>query len=50
MRRKKFRSFKFILKAGVEESPANAPLLSLHTKKTHNAKSEVKFKLLIRDL
>jgi hypothetical protein len=42
--------FKFLLKAGVEESIVNAPLVSLHTKNTNNVKSEVRFKQLIRDL
>jgi hypothetical protein len=36
-------SFKFIPKIGVEESIVNAPLVSLHTKNTNNAKSEVTF-------
>jgi hypothetical protein len=35
----------FILKVGVEESIVNAPLQS---KNTNNAKSEVRFKQLIR--
>jgi hypothetical protein len=43
-------SFKFILKVGVEESIVNAPLVSLPSKNTNNAKSEVRFKQLIRDL
>jgi hypothetical protein len=43
-------SFKFVLKVGVEESIVNAPLVSLHPKNTNNAKSEVTFKQLIRDL
>jgi hypothetical protein len=38
-------SFKFILKVGVEES-----IVSLQSKNTNNAKSEVRFKHLIRDL
>jgi hypothetical protein len=42
-------SFKFILKVGVEESIVNAPLVSLQNKNKNNAKSEVKFKQLIRD-
>jgi hypothetical protein len=43
-------TFKFILKVGVEESIVNAPLVSLHSKNTNNAKSEVKYKQLIRGL
>jgi hypothetical protein len=43
-------SFKCILKVGVEESIMNTPLLSLQSKNTNNAKSEVRFKQLIRDL
>jgi hypothetical protein len=43
-------SFKFLLKAGVEESIVNAPLISLQSKNTNNAKSEVRFKQLICDL
>jgi hypothetical protein len=43
-------SFKCVLKVGIEESIVNAPLVSLLSKNTHNAKSEVKFKQLIRDL
>jgi hypothetical protein len=43
-------SFKFILKVGVEESIVNVPLVSLHTKNANNAKSEIRFKQLIRDL
>jgi hypothetical protein len=42
-------SFKFILIVGVEESIVNAPLVSLQNKNTNNAKSEVRFKELIRD-
>jgi hypothetical protein len=42
--------FKCHLKVGVEESIVNAPLLSLQSKNTNNAKSEVSFKQLIRDL
>jgi hypothetical protein len=38
------------LKVGVEESFVNAPLVSLYIKNTNNAKSEVRFKQLIRDL
>jgi hypothetical protein len=37
-------------KGGVEESIVIAPLVSLHSKNTNNAKSEVRFKLPIRDL
>jgi hypothetical protein len=36
------RSFKFILKAGVEDLIVNAP--RLQSKNTNNAKSEVRFK------
>jgi hypothetical protein len=43
-------SFKFILKVGAEKSIVNAPLVSLQSKNTHNAKSEVRFKQLIRDV
>jgi hypothetical protein len=39
-------SFKFIVKVGVEESIVNAPLVSLQSKNTNNAKSEVRFKQL----
>jgi hypothetical protein len=35
---------------GVEESVVNAPFVSLQSKNTNNAKSEVGFKQLIRDL
>jgi hypothetical protein len=42
--------FKFLFKIGVEESIMNAPLVSLQGKNTNNAKSEVRFKQLIRDL
>jgi hypothetical protein len=35
-------NFKFILKVGVEESIVNAPLVSLQSKNTNNAKSEVR--------
>jgi hypothetical protein len=38
----------FILKVSVEESIVNAPLVSLQSKNTNNAKSEVRFKQLIR--
>jgi hypothetical protein len=44
------RSFKFILKVGVEESIGNAPLARLQSKNKNNAKSEVTFKQLTRDL
>jgi hypothetical protein len=44
-----YRVFKLILKVGVEESIVNAALVSLRSKNTNNAKSEVRFKL-IRDL
>jgi hypothetical protein len=37
-------SFKFLLKAGLEESIVNAPVVSLQSKNTNNAKSEVRFK------
>jgi hypothetical protein len=43
-------SFKFFLKVGVEESIVNALLVSLQSKHTNNAKSEVTFKQPIRDL
>jgi hypothetical protein len=44
-------SFKFLVKIGIEESIVNAPLVSLQSKNTINAKSEVRFKQqLIRDL
>jgi hypothetical protein len=43
-------SFKSLLEVGVEESIVNAPLVSLQSKNTNNAKSEVTFKQLIRDL
>jgi hypothetical protein len=41
---------KFLLKVGTEESIVKAPLVNLQSKKTNNAKSEVRFKQLIRDL
>jgi hypothetical protein len=41
-------SFKFFLKVGVEESIVNTPLVRMQNK--NNAKSEVRFKQLIRDL
>jgi hypothetical protein len=37
-------------KVGVEELIVNAPLVRLQSKNTNNAKSEVRFKQLIRDL
>jgi hypothetical protein len=43
-------SFKFILKICIEESIVNEPLVSLQSKNTNNAKSEVRFKQLIRDM
>ncbi|KAH0810923.1 hypothetical protein GEV33_011868 [Tenebrio molitor] len=43
-------SFKFLLKVGVEDSIVNAPLSSLQSKNTNNAKSEVRFKQRIRDV
>jgi hypothetical protein len=43
-------SFKFLLKVGFDESIVNAPLVNLQSKITNNAKSEVRFKQLIRDL
>jgi hypothetical protein len=42
-------SFKFLLKVAVQESIVNAPLVSLQSKNKSNAKSEVRFKQLIRD-
>jgi hypothetical protein len=42
--------FKFILKVDVEDSIVNAPLVSLQSKNTNDAKSGVTFKQLIRDL
>jgi hypothetical protein len=42
-------SFKFLLKVSVEESIVNEPLVSLHSKNANNAKSEVRFKQVIRD-
>jgi hypothetical protein len=42
-------SLKFLLKFGVEESIVNTPLISLQSKNTNNAKSEVRFKQLICD-
>jgi hypothetical protein len=38
------------LLSDVEEWIVNAPLVSLHTKNTDNAKSEVRFEQLICDL
>jgi hypothetical protein len=43
-------SIKFILKAGIKELIVNAPLVSRQSKNTNNAKSEVRFEQLIRDL
>jgi hypothetical protein len=43
-------SLKFLLKVGLKESIVNAPLVSLQSKNANNAKSEVRFKQLIRDL
>jgi hypothetical protein len=37
-------SFNFLLEVGVEESIVNAPLVSLQSKNTNNAKSKVRFK------
>jgi hypothetical protein len=42
-------SFKFLFKVGAEEPIVNRPLVSLEIKNTNNAKSEVRFKQLIRD-
>jgi hypothetical protein len=42
--------FRFILIVGLEESIVNAPLVSLYSKNTNDAKSEVMLKQLIRDL
>jgi hypothetical protein len=39
-----------ILKVGVEESIVNAPLVGLQSKNVNKAKSEVRFKQLIRNL
>jgi hypothetical protein len=39
----------FPSKLTVEESIVNAPLVSLQSKNTNNAKSELRFKQLIRD-
>jgi hypothetical protein len=39
----------YFLKAGVEESIVNGPLVNQQSKNTDNAKSEVRFKQLIRD-
>jgi hypothetical protein len=36
----------FLLKVDVEESIVNTPLITLHSKNTNNAKSEVRFKQL----
>jgi hypothetical protein len=43
-------SFKNIIKVGVEGSIVNAPLIRSQNKNTNNAKSEVRFKQLIRNL
>jgi hypothetical protein len=43
-------SIKFILKAGIKELIVNAPLVSRQSKNTNNAKTEVRFEQLIRDL
>jgi hypothetical protein len=43
-------SLKFLHRVGLKESIVNAPLVSLQSKDTNNAKSEVRFKQLIRDL
>jgi hypothetical protein len=43
-------SFKSILKVDDEELIVNAPLVSLQSKDTNNAKSEVRFKQLSGDL
>jgi hypothetical protein len=40
-------SFKFLFKIGVEESIVN---ISLQSKNTNNARNEVRFKQLIRNL
>jgi hypothetical protein len=40
----------FLFKVGVEETIVNAPLVSLLSEKTTNAKYEVRFKQLIHDL
>jgi hypothetical protein len=40
--------FKCGVEVGVEESIVNASLVSLQTKNTNNAKSEIRFKQLIR--
>jgi hypothetical protein len=40
--------FKFLFKVGVEGSIVNGPLVSLQSKNTNNAKSEVRLKQLIR--
>jgi hypothetical protein len=39
----------FLLKVDVEESIVNAPLVSLQSKNTNKAKSEVRFKELVCD-
>jgi hypothetical protein len=43
------RSFKFLLKVGVEKLIVNAPLARLQIKNTNNTRSEVRFKQLIHD-
>jgi hypothetical protein len=43
-------SLKYILKVDVEESIVNAPIVTLQSKNTNNAKSEISLKQLIRDL
>jgi hypothetical protein len=43
------RSFKFLLKVGVEKLIVNAPLAPLQIKNTNNTRSEVRFKQLIHD-
>jgi hypothetical protein len=40
----------FHFKVGVEKFIVNAPFISLQSKNTNNAQSEVSFKQLIRDL
>jgi hypothetical protein len=41
--------YKYLVNVGVEEPIVNAPLVSLKSKNTNNAKSGVIFKQLIRD-
>jgi hypothetical protein len=38
------------VKVGADESIVNAPLVCLQSKNTNNAKSEIRFKELIRNL